>query len=497
MEVQKLYSEENKIYICLSDITPRFETFYVRVYLPTFPVTQFTNFPEVYQAEPGILIIRNNQEQDLRVCKFEVYYRGTLLSGPKYLEEIKDAQENFEYPKADSKKGLYISDIDNAKYIGVKYTSINAFQQDFFQLTKKDSLEWKIDGQTYYFNKQTVEELDKQIKEATDAGIIVTLTVVNLFRKKSKLWDKIKHPDTFIGQKGQNLLTEFNNTNDSSLASQFNITNPEGLGYFRAFISFLANRYCRENGEHGRAVGFIVGNEVDSAGVWCSCGEKTTKEFTSEYADIVRLAWQTAASYYSNVRVYVSFDHFWTWSVNGNIPCKIFYSPKKILYYLNLKFQIEGEVPWNVAFHPYPFNLYSPNYWDDILAVSSQDSPIISFKNLEILAEFLKRPEYLYKGKPRHINLSEQGFNSSFTDTSEFLQAMAFARAYRKVMEIPEIDCFVYHTQWDNIEEFGLNLGLWRRTEDGKSMEGPKPIYYVFKAIDQPDETGRPFWERC
>jgi hypothetical protein len=64
-------------------------------------------------------------------------------------------------------------------------------------------------------------------------------------------------------------------------------------------------------------------------------------------------------------------------------------------------------------------------------------------------------------------------------------------------MEIPEIDCFVYHTQWDNIEEFRLNLGLWRRNKDGTKMIGKKPIYNVFKEIDKPDQFGKYFWEKC
>ena len=501
MEVQRIYSEDNKIYICLSDIAPIYDIFYVRVYLPTFPVTQFINFSEVYQTEPGILIVENNQEQDLRVCKFEVYYRGILLPGPKYLEDILDSQENFKYPKTKTKKGLYISDIKDAKKLGVKYTSVNAFQDTFFHnennLDETNIIKWSIDGKTYNLRKDTVEELDTQIKQFTEAGIIVTLTLVNMPREQLNIWDKLKHPDTFVGCKDQNLLTEFNTTNNVSLVSQFNITNPEALGYFRAFVSFLANRYCRADKKYGQVVGFIVGNEVDSAGVWCSAGKKTTKEFTSEYADIVRLAWQTAASYYSNIKIYVSFDHFWAWSVDGETnPSQQFYAPKKMLYYLNLKYKIEGDVPWNVAFHPYPQILFNTNYWDDQLALYSQDSPIVSFKNLEVLTEFLKRPEYLYRGNPRHINLSEQGFHAEDSVEGEFLQAMAFARAYKKIMQIPEIDCFVYHTQWDNIEEFGLNLGLWKRNKDGTKMERPKYIYNIFKTIDKKDKLGFYYWER-
>ena len=44
--------------------------------------------------------------------------------------------------------------------------------------------------------------------------------------------------------------------------------------------------------------------------------------------------------------------------------------------------------------------------------------------------------------------------------------------------------------------EFGLNLGLWRRKKDEAGMDAPKPMYYVFKAIDQKDEKGVYHWER-
>jgi hypothetical protein len=62
MEVQKIYSENNQIYICLSEVAPIYDIFYVRVYLPTFPVSQASTFTEIYQAQPGIIIILNNSE---------------------------------------------------------------------------------------------------------------------------------------------------------------------------------------------------------------------------------------------------------------------------------------------------------------------------------------------------------------------------------------------------------------------------------------------------
>ena len=63
-------------------------------------------------------------------------------------------------------------------------------------------------------------------------------------------------------------------------------------------------------------------------------------------------------------------------------------------------------------------------------------------------------------------------------------------------MEIPEIDSFILHAHADNRYEFGLNLGLWRRKKDGPELDAPKPIYDVFRMIDQKDESGKYHWER-
>ena len=63
-------------------------------------------------------------------------------------------------------------------------------------------------------------------------------------------------------------------------------------------------------------------------------------------------------------------------------------------------------------------------------------------------------------------------------------------------MSIPEIDSFILHAHHDNYREFGLNLGLWRRSEDGSRMVAPKPIYFVFKTIDRKDDKGMYGYER-
>ena len=192
------------------------------------------------------------------------------------------------------------------------------------------------------------------------------------------------------------------------------------------------------------------------------------------------------------MRVYISLDHFWTGKFSERD-----YGGKYILENLNSEYLSEGQVPWNVAHHPYPENLAFPDFWNDKTATDDvETTKRITFKNLELLAEFLYKEEMLCNGERRRIILSEQGFNSHWTPESEILQACAYGRAYKKIMQIPEIDSFILHAHGDNKAEFGLNLGLWRRDRNEQKLAEPKPIYHVFKAIDKKDEKGVYHWER-
>lgn len=175
---------------------------------------------------------------------------------------------------------------------------------------------------------------------------------------------------------------------------------------------------------------------------------------------------------------------------------KRFYGARELLSCINKLCKAEGDFFWNIAHHPYPQDLSRPDFWNDDTATDDDDTVRITFKNLHVLAEFLYREENLFEGTRRRVILSEQGFNSKRTPESEILQAAAYGRAYHEVMKIPEIDSFILHAHHDNRYEFGLNLGLWRRREEGDGMEAPKPIYYLFKMIDQKDDAGKYWYER-
>ena len=56
----------------------------------------------------------------------------------------------------------------------------------------------------------------------------------------------------------------------------FNTTDELGTKYYKAITAFLAERYSREDEKYGRAVNYIVGNEVDAGETWYNMGNDKT-----------------------------------------------------------------------------------------------------------------------------------------------------------------------------------------------------------------------------
>ena len=425
------------------------------------------------------------------VClSYGVQVDDELLEGKQYVEAITASERSFPYPVVDTKKGLQVVDYADARELGVRHSAINVNEGDFLMLTPEEgnTIFFEYEGRTFYFRKSHVEKMDKTFIGLSEIGCVISFILLNSPHWRCDIdpafWEIIKHPAyTGKGEDGTGLI------------SAFNLVTEEGLAYYRAFIAFLTDRYTREDQAFGRVVGMIVSNEVDAGYIWANSGEMTMEEYVTEYATALRVTWQTAASIYANMRVFVSIDHFWTVAMDENQPLR-YYKTRDMLVFLNELATEQGQIPWHIAHHPYPEDLNYPDFWNDKLATPDDDAPIITFKNLEVLARFIYRPEFLLNGERRRIILSEQGFNSHWTPESEILQACAYGRAYRKIMEIPEIDSFILHSHHDNAFEFGLNLGLWRRKKEGPGMDAPKPMYYVFKAIDQKDEKGVYHWER-
>lgn len=408
----------------------------------------------------------------------------------RYVDGNGESVFDYPYPVVENKKGLQVVDwmIDDAVSIGVRHSAYNVCISDLMRKGPEGCISFVHDGEEYYFDEAMVNYIDNSIRRMSENGILVTLILLCSLRWRTEIPEDMKtvllHPDYVDDRQ-----------NGGGLLSSFNVMTDVGARHYCAFIAFLASRYCDPDSEHGRAYGMIISNEVNSHWIWSNAGEKDVHAFVREYTTALRLAWQSASEIYRNVRIYLSLDHFWTGSQDMEKPLR-YTGGKYVLEELVALGHEEGEIGWNVAFHSYPENLEFPDFWNDKTATDSEDTYRVTFKNLGVLRDFLYREENLFEGKRRRIILSEQGFNSHWTPESEVLQACAYGKAYKIIMQIPEIDSFILHAHCDSKDEFGLNLGIWRRLREGDELDGPKPIYYVMKAIDKVDESGKFHWER-
>jgi hypothetical protein len=369
------------------------------------------------------------------------------------------------YPKVESKKGLQVQMLDDAIALGVKHAALNFnFGQMVALDAAPDDFAWQMDGRTFHFRRGYIDYFDKTIKPLSDSGALVTLILLNYQGGDARLNEVLLHPNY--------------STNCPNHLSAFNTVTPEGTAWFKACVEFLAARYSEKNYPHGRVVNYIVGNEVNSHWEWANMGNVSMQDFTRDYLRTVRICHDAVREFSSSARVFISLEH--NWDIKRKNP-KHKFAAREFIDYFGKLAKEQGDFDWNLAFHPYPQNLFQPRTWNDDRATLSYDTPFITFKNLEMLTAYFRRRELLYHGKPRHIILSEQGFHSDGTREGELAQAAGFAYAFYKVKHLDGIDAFILHRHVDNAYEGGLNLGL-RRGDMSK-----KPIYEVFKAADTPE----------
>ena len=379
------------------------------------------------------------------------------------------------YPRTPSKKGLQVERVDDAIALGVRHAALNLDLAGLIDLDGgSNSIAFEREGRTFHFRRDYVEANDRRVKSLSDAGMVVTLILLN-YRNSSEAINQITlHP-------------RYDPACPNHL-SAFNAETPEGRAHFQSCLEFIAGRNARADRQFGRVWNYIVGNEVNSHWFWCNMGRVTMEQFADDHLRAVRLCATAVKKYSAHARVFVSLEHHWNIHYPGGDARQTF-PARNFLEYFARQARAGGDFDWNIAFHPYPENLFNPRTWLDKSATTNRDTPRITFKNLELLPAFLQAAPFLFAGHPRHIILSEQGFHMADTSDGELIQAAAYGYAYYKADHLPGIDAFIYHRHVDNAHEGGLNLGLWRReTAAGDNLPSrKKKIYEVFQHADQPD----------
>jgi len=397
-----------------------------------------------------------------------------VIGTNRFVEDFRGFSRNEEpFPVPASKKGLQVQMVDDALALGIKHAALNVNLSSLVVLTNEPaSLPWTRNGnEKLYFNAARVQALDRQVKTLSESNVVISLILLSYASSRADINKLMLHPG--YDPKAPNHL------------GAFNTATADGVRHLSASFEFLGERYSREDRLYGRAVNFIVGNEVNSHWFWYNMGHVSMEELAEHYLRAVRICHTAVRKYSATGRVYLSLEHHWNMRYQGG-DARQSVSGRKLVDYFNQHASAQGNFDWHIAFHPYPENLFDCRTWNDKTATFRDDTPRITFKNLEILTVYLQRPELLYRGAPRRVILSEQGFHSSSKPDGERLQAAAYAYAYYRAAQLSGVDSFILHRHVDHPAEGGLHLGLWRH-DDATSSLVKKPIYEVFRQADTPN----------
>ena len=332
---------------------------------------------------------------------------------------------------------------------------------------------------TFYYNQAQVEELDRTMQAAFSRNIVVGAII---------LIQKAAHcPDPEIGR-----MLQHPDYTSEGIFTMPNMTNPESVNCYAAGLDFLANRYCRSDNSYGRIHHWIMHNEVDCGLTWTNMGEKPMLVYMDTYVKSMRMCYNIVRSYDANSEVFGSFTHSWAAGVTSR-----YYSGKEMLKTLGDYSAIEGDFQWGLALHPYPENLFEPKTWNDQKATFSINSPLVTFKNLEVLDVWIKKSENKYLGTLKHtLWLSENGTNSrTYSEQDLKEQAAGFAYAWKKMKSLDGIDAIQWHNWIDNRHEDGLMIGLRRFPDDQAEPGGRKPVWFAYQAAgtSQEDAVFEPY----
>lgn len=412
-------------------------------------------------------------------------YMPAVYDGSKYVEvgprhyvtnpEVA-APNQKAYPTSVTKKGLriQIDMLDDAMDLGVKHAGTDIL----FQQILGSGIDYVYDGKTYHFSSAVMAEYDKTISALYGKGINVTAVILNGW---SDAAPELHYPGTKKNAQANHYM--------------FNVVTKQGYEETRAIAAFLAERYDGSNPNYGKISNWVIGNEVNNQLNWNYMGPMDLTNYVREYLKVFRVFYTAIKTTSANDRVFLSLDFNWNHDSDGQLK----YGGKEIVDSFNSIANVEGQFDWGLAYHPYPYPMVEPEFWDDDANLVRNDfnSPIINFKNLSTLTDYFAQGALLApSGQVRHIILTEQGFTAKSHTRGDipYNQAAAFAYSYYLVDSNPYIDAYLLSRQVDAPGEVtqGTAFGLWEcdMSQPNRIVATKRrKIWEVFKNIDKKSST--------
>ena len=366
---------------------------------------------------------------------YKVISKSTYITNPE-----KAASNQMEYVKPASKKGIHGVSDNN---LGAKNTMCNININDLIT-TKGKGTAYKYNGKTYYFSN--VQQ--GYVKECNAKNISVTAMIYMTWSDSNKY---LIHPSA---------------RNKGYYYYALNTVDENARETLEAAFSYLGETFGQEDCYISH---WVLGNEVNSQKMWNHAGNLTLSEYTKSYALLFQMLSYGVKSSYANARVFVPLDNAWAIPVS-----QMGWNGKTFLSAFDKALEKESpKTQWNLAYHAYSYPLTTTAYGQQQYVTSSENSPYVSMKNIEVLTKYIKKK---YGSKTRII-LSEQGYTAGL---GEEQQAASIVYGYYKAEFNSMIDAYIIRAQKDNADEAkdGLHMGL--SDASGKHREA----YTAFKYMD-------------
>jgi len=399
------------------------------------------------------------------LCKGYLFARkndGEYLpvTGVYYVTNPRDARENVKGNEGDSTASLKgaLGTASQLLGLGAGSTVVTVNLSSLMSETGgKGTIPYIWNGLTYYANRESIEELDRNIIGYTNAGIYVYLELVQT-SSKAELPEKIKSVvfDAPSGKKGYAL----------------NMTDREGSARICGLFDLLAERYG-SGGEYGRAEAFVIGRRVNDMSGWYA-GSPAAERGVANYLSAVRAAYNILLSHTPQGKVYVAADNCWNVAESGN------FTVRDMLSSFNNLASAGGDFFWHVSVEANSSDASDSSIWDDPMASGRSD--FLSPSNIEVLDNQLSTDLYKCGGLQRHMLLNRFAVGGFDEDS----RAASYAYAYYKCLSSGFVDGLIYGVMTDTD---GDNSGSGLLTaENSMNFSVRKRIAEIFAAID--DENG-------
>ena len=398
-----------------------------------------------------------------------------LQSHVHYADEVA-SQWNLPDEVPQTKKGLGGFHVDgpasDIEDLGITSVTVN-IHLDFLKTAQdQGTIPFSYCGKQYYADEAAIASYDATMRYAAAHKLVVSAILL-----ASQVGN--------LSQNDPNRVLAYPDADPAGIYAMPNLATEEGLQTYAAVLNFLAERYSRPDKLYGRIHHWIMHNEVDAGWVWTNAGDKSELTFMDLYIKSMRVMYLIARQYNPHSKVFISLTHFWNWTEDPH-----FYLPHHMLDDLLAYSKAEGDFEWAIAYHPYPESLFHPRTWEDTKVNFTFDTPLITFKNIEVLDAWVNRPEVNYRGiKRRTVYLSEQGFDSpDYTQKSLTEQAAGLAYAWKKIEHLDSIEAVQYHNWIDSRGEGGLRIGLRKFRDEPGDPLGKKPIWQLYQKLNTPEE---------